>query len=177
MILSFFHRKNADAREEKYSALLTEYGSIMSKVCYVYAGADASYEDLWQEVCINLWQGLDSFRGDAKLSTWIYRLALNTCITWHRKNSRHSNTLSIDEPVLSIAGDDFQKASEEKERYELLRKLISELKPLEKALVTLWLEDRSYDEIALITGLSKSNVATSLHRIKERLKKKAMVLK
>lgn len=176
MILSFFNRKNADAREARYSNILSEYGSIISKVCYVYAGADASYEDLWQEVCINLWQGLDSFRGEARISTWIYRLALNTCITWHRKNSRHSNTVSIDEPTLSLPGEDSHKASEEMERYEILRKLISELKPLEKALVTLWLEDRPYDEIALITGLTKANVATSLHRIKERLKKKAMAL-
>lgn len=140
--------------------------SIIAKVCCVYTSPTADFDDLYQETVANLWQGFDKFRGDSKISTWIYRAAINTCITWHRQNKKHDTNLSlIDE--LPIVADESNRLAD----YRLLHSLISQLQPLEKAIVTLWLDEKSYDEIAEITGLSRSNVAVKFHRIKEKLSK------
>ena len=84
-------------KEQRFIELTDAYKDVVAKVCYFYASPSAGFDDLYQEVLINLWQGMDSFRGEAKISTWIYRTAINTCITWHRRNNRHSKgAVSID---------------------------------------------------------------------------------
>ncbi len=153
-------------------SLVKQYRDVVSKVCYLYSSPTAPFEDLYQEVLINLWQGLETFRGDSKISTWIYRTAINTCITWHRKNRKYSSSstdrledISI-EPIDSASG-------ERQDQWRELMSLISCLGVLDKALITLWLDGRTYDEIAEVTGLGQSNVAVRLHRIKSRLNKMA----
>ncbi|MDE6131446.1 MAG: RNA polymerase sigma factor, partial [Muribaculaceae bacterium] len=108
------------------------------------------------------------FRGESSASTWIYRMAINTCITWLRRNKRHNMSLSLE----SAAEIPYTGEGEfDTERYRQFQLLLSRLEPLEKAVITLWLDEHSYDEISQITGLSKSNVAVRLHRIKEKLMK------
>lgn len=152
-------------KETRFLAIISQYKGVIAKVCSLYVSPGADFDDLYQEVIANLWQGFDSFRGDAKISTWIYRAAINTCITWHRRNDRHNNSRSLDD-ARHISDD---SAGDAGEQYRLLMHLISYLAPLDKALVTLWLDEKSYDEIALITGLSTSNVAVKLHRIRNKL--------
>ncbi len=150
----------------RFIEMLDTYKSVIAKVCYVYSSPDADFDDLYQETVINLWNGFDNFRGESKISTWIYRAAINTCITWIRRNKKHSNNMPLQ--------NDMQLADEESTRLEdfkFLQSLIAQLQPLEKAIVTLWLDEKSYDEIAVITGLSKNNVAVKLHRIKDKLSK------
>lgn len=162
-------------KEKRFAELIDDYKEVVAKVCYLYRSAHASFDDLYQEVLINLWQGLDSFRGEAKISTWIYRTALNTCITWYRRNSKFSSTTTLDE-LVSEPADSSADSAAYLEEYRQLYNLISKLNPLDKALITLWLDDKPYDEIALITGLSQSNVGVRLHRIKDKLSKMAEII-
>lgn len=156
------------SRQQRYTELLQRYNRVVVKVCYIYASDQTPFDDLYQEVCINLWQGLDSFRGEASVSTWIYRMAINTCITWLRRNKHHSQSVSLE----SAANVPYTDEGEfDAERYRQFQQLLSQLEPLEKAIITLWLDEHSYDEISQITGLSKNNVAVRLHRIKEKLMK------
>jgi len=155
-------------KERLFEDMLNEHKSVIAKVCYVYASPEADFDDLYQETVTNLWLGFEKFRGEAKISTWIYRCAINTCITWIRHNKKYANNVSIDNNLYILA-DDLAKQSD----YCNLLTMIQQLQPLEKAIITLWLDEKCYDEIANITGLSKSNVAVKLHRIKEKLSKMA----
>lgn len=151
-------------RRTVFLDLADRYKDVIAKVCSVYASETAPFADLYQEVMVNLWTGLESFRGDAKVSTWIYRLAINTCITWHRRNKRHSFGIPI-ESAFDVADNDDDTSVRVKELY----RLISRLEPFDKALVTLWLDEKPYDEISSILGISKANVATRLHRVRAKL--------
>ena len=157
-------RLKSEDKEQGFLAMLDEYKSVIAKVCCVYASPTADFGDLYQETVVNLWQGYDKFRGESKLSTWIYRVAFNTCITWVKRNRRHSDMLSIDD-VLSVEAEESTRLDD----YRHLQSLIARLEPMEKAVVTLWLDEKSYEEIAAITGLSQSNVGVRLHRVKEKL--------
>lgn len=157
-----------DEREKLFLTVSDEHKALIAKVCYLYSSAVASFDDLYQEVLINLWNGLDGYRGDARITTWLYRLAINTCISWHRRNDRFGDSVSLDDinvdPPDAVGG-----TADDEVRY--LHSLISRLDPLEKAVITLWLDETPYDEIAAITGISKANVAVKLHRIKDKLTK------
>ena len=112
---------------------------------------------------------MDSFRGEAKISTWIYRTAINTCITWHRKNKKHSS--SNISRIEDLVNDPIDPAADNTlaEQLQYLRNLISQLGAIDRAIVTMWLDECPYDEIAAVTGLSQTNVGVRLHRIKQRL--------
>jgi len=166
--MSMDKSKTADRRRERFLELADRYKVVVAKVCSIYASPSAPFADLYQEVMLNLWSGLDSYSGAAKMSTWIYRLAINTCITWHRRNRRHVQGAVDLDCCPEIAAD---PGSSEDMR-ELYR-LISLLEPFDKALLTLWLDEKTYDEMAAIMGISKANVATRLHRIREKLTKLA----
>ena len=153
-------------KERKFIEMLDAYKAVIAKVCCIYASPVADFDDLYQETVINLWNGFDKFRGEAKISTWVYRAAINTCITWVRRNKKHSDKVSLDIETPIIADE-----STSMDDYRRLHSMISRLLPLEKAIITLWLDEKSYDEIAAITGLSHSNVAVKLHRIKEKMSK------
>lgn len=157
----------ADTREQQFKELLAEHSPLISKVCYMYAPDSDTYKDLCQEVMINLWQGFLRFRGECRLSTWIYRVALNSCVSFHRSVKRHSEgAVSLD--ISSVAELETTDETHARNLREMYR-LISALNPLDKALIMLWLDEKPYDEIAEITGLSRPNVASRLHRIKARL--------
>ncbi|MDE5566925.1 MAG: sigma-70 family RNA polymerase sigma factor [Muribaculaceae bacterium] len=158
--------QNNNDKERQFIEMLDQYKSVIAKVCCIYVSPNADFDDLYQETVINLWNGFDKFRGEAKISTWIYRAAINTCITWIRRNKKHSNNETLDTEMPLIAEESSKLID-----YRRLKTLISRLSPLEKAIVTLWLDEKSYDEIATITGLSHSNVAVKLHRIKEKMSK------
>ncbi|MBD5232824.1 MAG: RNA polymerase sigma factor [Bacteroidales bacterium] len=165
-------RPDAD-KEERFAAITREYKDVIAKVCCLYSSPTSPFDDLFQEVLINIWLGLDSFRAEAKLSTWIYRAALNTCISWHRRNSKHrqSDTLRLDDIGFDLP--DKSPANEKLEQYQELLKLIAQLSPIDKALITLWLDEKSYSEIGTIMGMTSGNVAVKIHRIKDKLSKMA----
>lgn len=120
--------------------------------------------DLFQEVLINLWKGIGSFKERSNIRTWIYRIALNTCISSQRK--KHIETVPISMDINLFEDDD-----EEARQVKILHERINKLQLFDRAIVLLWLENMSYEEIGAIIGIPKNNVATRLFRIKEKLKK------
>lgn len=121
--------------------------------------------DLFQDTLVNLWKGFAKFRGESSMNTWIWRVSLNTCISAQRKKRR------LDMVPLEMGIDLFADADEDSRQIRMLRDRISLLGPFDRAIVLLWLENLSYDEIAAIVGISVKNVSVRLYRIKEQLKK------
>lgn len=155
-------------RQYDFEGFAAEHRRIIGKVCYLYAVDSDDFDDLYQEVLINLWRGFAGFEGRAKASSWVYRVGLNTCISYHRRNRRHKETVPLAD-CAGMADDDPGRA----ERLRELYALINRLDALEKAVVMLWLDEVPYDEIAEITGLTRNNVASRLHRIRLKLREKA----
>jgi len=153
-----------EIRTIAYKRIIEEHKALITKICYYYSSSLPEYEDLIQDTCINIWRGLETFRTESRQSTWIYRICLNTCISSWRKNSRHNNAQTLDSIVEPSEAD-----SVIKEEMETLHFLISLLSPEEKALIMLWLDEKSYDEISEVTGFNRNTVATKLRRIKEKL--------
>lgn len=165
-------KQKAD-KEARFLSITENYKNVIAKVCILYMSQTVSFDDLYQDVLLNIWQGMDTFRGDAKISTWIYRMAINTCITSHRHSSRHCPEASITLENLVGEPADCNDGQAFVEECRELYSLISRLDPLDKALISLWLDEKPYDEIAAITGISPANVAVKIHRIKQKLKKMA----
>lgn len=151
-------------KERQFMAIVERNRQLIYKVCYMYASHDDHFKDLYQEVLINLWNGLERFRGEAQLSTWIYRTCINTCVSVYRKNHMYDEMLSL-EGVSIVDSDDGTRLQQLREMY----RLINRLDRMEKAIILLWLDEKSYDEISEITGMSRNNVASRLRRIKIKL--------
>ena len=137
------------------------------KVCYMYAKDQDDLNDLFQETVLNLWKGYPNYRGDSKLTTWVYRIAMNTCITFLRHSSTRPQTVHMTANVASQTAADEDTNAQLQDLYQL----INRLGKLERALILLWLEERSYQEMADILGLTKANVAVKLNRTKEKLRR------
>lgn len=152
-------------KEREISEILKQYSPLLKKVCFMYASDDESFKDLYQETIINLWQSLEKFRGEAKLSTWVYRIAFNTCVGYQRSEARRGVVHVSIEAASGVSAEDPSRD----EDLRLLYSLISRLNPIDKALIMMWLDEKSYDEISEVIGISKANVGTRLHRIKNRL--------
>ena len=153
--------------EKEFLDMISAQKRIIYKVCYVYANDHDDLNDLFQEVVLNLWKSFPRYRGDSKLTTWVYRIAMNTCITFLRRSNTRPQTIPITADVAGQFADEEGKTGQLQELY----KLINQLGKLERALILLWLEERSYQEMADILGISKSNVAVKLNRVKEKLRK------
>lgn len=161
---------NLNAMEqEAFIRLIKENEGIIYKVSTVYARDEEDRKDLYQEIVYQLWKSAGTFRGEAKQSTWLYRIALNTSITHLKRSKKRHHQVPIDEAVLNRidAPEGFQE-----EQVTAFYQQIKLLNALEKGLVLLYLEGKSYDEMAEISGLSTSNVGTRLGRIKQKLKAK-----
>lgn len=155
-----------DHVEQEFVTLIQEYERVIYKVCYLYTTSHATLNDLYQEVVINLWKAYPKFRNECKISTWIYRIALNTCISFIRKEKNIPEIVT-----LSQIADRIEETDETQVMLKRLYSMINRLGQLEKSIVLLYLEDKSYEEIAEITGLTLTNVATKLSRIKDKLRK------
>ena len=152
--------------EKAFIELIWENERLIYKVCSIYVSDEFPIADLYQEVVYNLWKSFSKFRNECSISTWMYRIALNTCITGMRKELRRPKHVSI----LDLKECLIEPESMEENIREMY-KLIHQLNTLERAIILLYLEEKSYQEIADITGLTLNNVAVKLKRIKEKLKK------
>lgn len=153
--------------EKQFIELITRYQQVVYKVCYFYTTDEYTIDELYQETVINLWKGFATFRAESKVSTWIYRIAVNTCISYFRKSSALPQTIPLSfDLAMSLTADDIHE-------YYLqeLYRMINSLGKMERALILLWLEEHSYQEISDILGISVSNVGARLNRVKEKLKK------
>ncbi|AXT20223.1 sigma-70 family RNA polymerase sigma factor [Flavobacteriaceae bacterium AU392] len=153
-------------KEQAFTDIIKEHEGVIFKITRVYTHSDDDQKDLYQEIVYQLWKGFDRFRGESKISTWMYRVALNTAFTFLRKEKRKGHKVELDHLHLKYEPDDPILEERLKEMYTQIRKL----NDLEKGLILLLLEGKKYEEIAQITGLSNSNVGTRISRIKQKLK-------
>jgi len=154
--------------EKEFLNMIREHRGIIYKVASIYADKENILDDLYQEVVLNLWKAFPDFRKESAYSTWIYRIALNTCISFYRKSSRKPMYVELS-PDLKISSEDNSLYVNE------LYTLINQLNKLERAIIFLYLEDRPYKEIADIMGITPTNVSTKINRIKEKLIKMSNV--
>ncbi len=153
------------ALEREFKALIEQENATISRICFSYSGSVAEFDDLRQDALINIWRGIESFRGEASTKTWIYRVTVNSCISTIRKQSRHQHE-SLEGLYGLIDTDDYDK-----EEIEQLHRVISMLKPEERAVIMMWLDEMSYDEIGVAMGLPRNTIATRIRRIKEKITK------
>ena len=161
-----------NALEKKFAQTVKEQKGTIYTVCYMFSKDADEVNDLFQEVLVNLWKGFESFENRSDIRTWIYRVALNTCISVDRKKRR--NPLSLrkgrDEERLMMGINLFEDRDEDTRQVDMLHKRIAKLQPFDRAIVLLWLEDLPYEEIGQIVGISTKNVSVRLFRIREQLK-------
>ncbi|GGC86485.1 DNA-directed RNA polymerase sigma-70 factor [Flavobacterium lutivivi] len=157
----------SESLEQSFVKQLKENQNIVHKICRLYTVDSDSHNDLFQEITIQLWKAFPKFRGEAKFSTWAYRVALNTAITLYRKNTRSISTSSFENHKFFIAQEDYNP--EEEEKLKLMYKAIHQLNDIDKALVFMYLEDKDYQEIAETLGISEVNARVKMNRIKTKL--------
>ncbi|MBI9055090.1 MAG: sigma-70 family RNA polymerase sigma factor [Bacteroidales bacterium] len=154
--------------KEDFISLIEKHQGIIYKVSRMYCSKEECREDLFQDILVQLWQSFSSFNNNAKFSTWMYRVALNTAIAQFKKDKKNSEDPVPDIPVHIIDDDSYQEKERQK---ETLHKAINKLNKIEKAIIILYMDEYSYDEIAEISGISISNVGVKINRIKTKLQK------
>lgn len=162
--------------KETFLRLLDQHGGIIRKVAAGYSSSLADRHDLEQEITLQLWKAYPRYSADRPFSTWMYRIALNVAISFLRRHTRPGRqTISLEESEIEIA-DENARPPETDDRILLLQKVIASLPPLERALLLLYLDEHSYREIAAILGITETNVATKLNRLKQRVREEMLKL-
>lgn len=155
---------NPTISERDFLDMIQKNNGIIYKVAYFYHSKENIFDDLYQEIVLNLWKSYPNFKGESSCSTWIYRIALNTCISFYRKSTK--------KPMYVELSPDMKTTPEDNTIYiKELYTLISKLNKLERAIILLYLDDRPNKEIAEIMGITASNTSTKINRIKEKLMK------
>lgn len=152
--------------KQEFIAIIQSNAGLIYKVTRVYTSCKEDAQDLYQEIVYQLWKSFESFRNEAKITTWMYRIALNTSITYLNKEKKKGRQVPVDDFLLNTS-DTTDTIKEE--QLEILYAHIKKLSPVEKAIVLLYLEGKSYEEIAGITGFTITNVGTRLARIKQKI--------
>ncbi len=153
-----------DQLEQRFEQTLKEQKDTIFTLCYMFSKDEDEVNDLFQEVLINLWNGFEGFEHRSDIRSWVYRVALNTCISYDRKRRR------TDAERLNMNINLFEDRDEDTRQVDMLHKRISKLQPFDRAIVLLWLENLSYEEIGQIVGITTKNVSVRLFRIREQLK-------
>lgn len=151
-------------RKDRFMSVVGSYEGIINRICYSFSMGREDFDDLRQDILINIWNGIDSFREDSSMATWIYRVAFNTCVSTIRKSARNHK---VKESLFNHFEDTEPDA--DRDDIEKLHYMISLLNPEDKAVILLWLDERPYEEIGEIMGWPRNTVATRLRRAKEKL--------
>jgi RNA polymerase sigma-70 factor (ECF subfamily) len=153
-------------KELEFNRIVKANKAAIFTVCYLFSKDQDEVNDLFQETLINLWRGFDGFQGKCNVKTWIWRVSLNTCLTFERKKKRRVDTLQLTMDI-----NLFTDTDDDTRQVQMLYRRINKLGMLDRAIILLWLENMSYEEIGEIIGISTKNVSVKLVRIKEQLKK------
>lgn len=155
--------------EAEFLALLDKNQNIVHKICRIYTSDEDAHKDLFQEISIQLWHAYPNFRGDAKFSTWAYRVALNTAISLFRKSKRDVKTTDLE--LHSFRLKYYEYNDEEEQQLKIMYQAIRQLNDIEKALVYMYLEEKDYAEISETLGITEVNARVKMNRVKTKLKK------
>jgi RNA polymerase sigma-70 factor (ECF subfamily) len=150
-----------------YTVSILPFSGIIIKICRAYSNSQEDFEDYYQEVCLQIWKSRDNFKGQSEWSTWIYRISLNVCLTLLKKNKKTQHTSSDYIPDVVI--EDSRAFTDESLNH--LYRAIKQLSELDRGVIMLYLEEKSYQEIADIIGTNANNIGVRITRIKEKLKK------
>ncbi|WP_462265216.1 RNA polymerase sigma factor [Mucilaginibacter sp.] len=153
------------AKDDAFRQIFEANSKKIYRLCYGYAGDEDAANDLLQETFLKVWQNLDKFRNQAMLSTWIYRIAVNTCLTYLRSEKRQAK----EELTPQLAEVQREEVSEKNEQVALLYKCISKLEESERIIITMVMDEVPYPEIAEISGISEGNLRVKIYRIKQKL--------
>jgi RNA polymerase sigma-70 factor, ECF subfamily len=153
---------------EYFERHIENHAKLILKVCRMYTFTSVDREDLYQEIVLQAWKAFAGFRGEARFSTWLYRISINTAISGLQKKSRRIQTTSIDQLNDAVIS---RTSFEEDDRWHDLQLAIEQLNDVEKAIVMLYLEDISYDEMEAILGINEATLRVKMNRIKQKLKK------
>lgn len=153
------------ALEKEFKTLIERENAIISRICFSYSSSLAEFDDLRQDALINIWRGLQGFRGEAARKTWVYRVTVNSCLSTIRKELRHKHD-SLEGLYGLIESDD-----SDKENFEQMHRIISSLAPQDRAIIMMWLDELGYEDIAAAMGLNRNTIATKIRRIKEKIAK------
>ena len=151
-----------------FLSLIKQHERIIYKVCYLYADTEANRQDLYQEIIIQVWKGYQKFRGDAKFSTWLYQVAINTAIAGFRKEKK--SPVVFDDDAMPPDMSDTDLSGPETAQLEQLYVAINQLNDIEKALVMLYLDGNSYEEMENVMGIPNGALRVKMTRIKEKLR-------
>lgn len=162
---------DSSSKKDNFVSLIEENKGIIFKVANAYCRNAEDRRDLVQEIIVQLWKSFDKYDDKYNISTWMYRISMNVSISFYRKHRRR-NELSTEFTENIFEFSEEEKDVETEQNITLLNQFISELKELDRALMILYLEEKSYEEIAEILGITKTNVATKISRIKQKLKKR-----
>lgn len=154
--------------ENEFTELINNYRALIFKVCNIYCHDDESRKDLFQEIVLQVWKSFPYFRRESEISTWLYKIALNTAISNFKKDSKKPQKTSLTQSELEIPD---MSSTDDKEKRKSMHLAIDKLSEIEKAIILLYLDERSYEEISTIIGVSVSNVGVRLNRIKNKLSK------
>lgn len=155
--------------EKEFVKIINENQGIIHKVCSVYCDSEEDRRDLFQEILAQLWKSYGSFREESKFTTWMYRVALNTAITSFKKTKRQPDRNSLTVEQVQLVHEEYDPATDEQMR--LMHQAVARLSGIEKSIILLYLENKSYEEIAEITGITQNYVRVKMNRIKHKLKK------
>lgn len=156
--------------ENKFVDLVDRNQNLIHKICRLYTNSEAEHKDLFQEITIQLWKAYPKFRGDSKFSTWMYRVGINTAITLYRKSKRRIRSYNFDDVSYKIPEETTYNYKED-QQLEAIYEAVKALNDVDKAIVFLYLEDKSYKEISETIGLTEVNARVKMNRIKNKLKK------
>lgn len=150
--------------ENQFKDIYSNYSQKVHRLCLGYTGDTMQADDLLQEVFIKVWENLEKFRGESQISTWIYRIAVNTCLL-HLRSNKKQTKVDFEKSTLKIS----EETNEKENQIQLLYKCISELNETDRLIITLLLEEVPYSEIAEVTSISEGNLRVKIHRIKQQL--------
>ncbi len=159
----------AKLQQEEFVQLVNQNQVLLHKVCNLYGHTRHDKEDLFQEIVVQLWKAWPGFRAESKFSTWLYRIALNTAISGLRRKKNHITSYEPEKIPTEIKDDTDHK--EQEERLQQLYQSIRKLSEIEKAIVMIYLEDKTYEEMEDILGINQNNLRVKMNRIKEKLRK------
>lgn len=154
--------------EQEFVTLLEGNQNILHKICRLYTSDLNSHQDLFQEMVIQLWRSFPKYRGEAKFSTWAYRVSLNTAISMYRGSLKKVTTVSWDNSLANIRYEEYNDQKDQQLNW--LYNAVRQLNDIDKALVYLYLEDKDYQEISETLGISVINARVKMNRIKTKLK-------
>ncbi|MDG1778553.1 MAG: RNA polymerase sigma factor [Flavobacteriaceae bacterium] len=156
-------------KEIEFVTLVQEHQNLIHKICRLYTNSDAEHKDLFQEITIQLWKAYPKFRGDAKFSTWMYRVGINTAISLYRKSKRRIQSFSFDDVSYKIPQTETYDDTQDQQLKSIYAAL-NHLDDISKAVIFLYLEDKNYKEISETIGISEVNARVKMNRIKKKLK-------